>query len=467
MLGPDDHAATVDALLVELDVADGAVRALYQELAADPDLAGEYEPRLKELHARRLDLAQRVGLASLARRRAALVPEAIPEVPSVEAAPVETVAARSSPAPVGEVEEDEGPPSAPASHAQIAEWTSTVQSTGLGVGMNSAPSDSTAWPLVLHALMETLGPPRALDTSIGIIEETDALDAVSVPERQTQWARLPRNVQQVWLSVLVARTRALKELPSSSDATKTRVKEIIARYPPWAKTHNPGHVNGMQVKHGPAHGAWVEDAWDDWKTLESLLGEELEPPSSVVPRKKAKRPGSGDVDEPEIEPAWPPLRDRARAPRPSSSEAILESQTANASNGPSSLHRSSGPRLKARARWRPPSSASRRARTGWCSCSNRSCSTSSRTPSSRQRRRRACPGRSSRGTGSRPSSTAWSGSSVGREASPQRRRRTGASGRGNPCDGGGVAPGSRTRRLCRQEGRSRGASARKHPRSAC
>ena len=60
----------------------------------------------------------------------------------------------------------------------------------------------------------------------------------------------------------------------------------------------------MQVKHVPAHGAWAEDARDDWKTLESLLGEELEPPSSVVPRKKAKRAGSGDVDEPEIDPAW-------------------------------------------------------------------------------------------------------------------------------------------------------------------
>jgi hypothetical protein len=70
MLVPGDHPPDVDALLVELEEADGAVLALYRELAADPDLAGQYEPRLKDLHARRLDLAQRVGLASLARRRA-------------------------------------------------------------------------------------------------------------------------------------------------------------------------------------------------------------------------------------------------------------------------------------------------------------------------------------------------------------------------------------------------------------
>jgi hypothetical protein len=54
MLVPGDHPPDVDALLVELEEADAAVRALYRELAADPDLAGAYEPRLKDLHTRRL-----------------------------------------------------------------------------------------------------------------------------------------------------------------------------------------------------------------------------------------------------------------------------------------------------------------------------------------------------------------------------------------------------------------------------
>jgi hypothetical protein len=304
MLGPDDHAPDLDALLAQLDEADAAVRAIYGELAADPDLAGEYEPRLKELHARRLDLARRVGLASLARRRTEAMPNVTAEVHSVVVAPLAAVVAPPSSKSV-DLKEPDGPPSAPASEAQIAEWTSTVHSTGLGVGLKGGPSGGTAWPLVLHELMEALGPPRTLDTSIGIIDETDALDTVGTPDQQAKWARLPRNAQQVWLSVLVARTRALKDLPSSGDATKTRVKEIIARYPPWAKAHSPGHVNGMQVKHVPAHGSWAEDAREDWKTLETLLGEELEPSSSVVPKKKVKRAGSDDVDEPEIDPAWP------------------------------------------------------------------------------------------------------------------------------------------------------------------
>jgi hypothetical protein len=94
------------------------------------------------------------------------------------------------------------------------------------------------------------------------------------------------------------------ELPSTGDATKARVKEIIGRYPPWAKAHSPGHVNGMQVKRAPVHGSWAHDARDGWKALDDLLGEEFEPPSSVVPKKKAKRTASEDVDEPDIEPGW-------------------------------------------------------------------------------------------------------------------------------------------------------------------
>jgi hypothetical protein len=68
--------------------------------------------------------------------------------------------------------------------------------------------------------------------------------------------------------MLVARTHALKELSSMGDATKARVKEIIGRYPPWAKAHGPGHVNGMQVKHAPVHGMegcrWPTKSEESW-----------------------------------------------------------------------------------------------------------------------------------------------------------------------------------------------------------
>ncbi|MHB8696306.1 MAG: hypothetical protein ACYDHH_34260 [Solirubrobacteraceae bacterium] len=199
----------LDGLLDALDQADVALRSLYQRLAEDPDLASQIETGLRELQARRLDLAQRAGLAALAARRAlALTIE--PQSAAIDPpAATDAVASVTAPAPVAEDPPPE--PAPPASDAQLAQWKSTVRTNGLGSGLTSAPSSATAWPFVLHELMETVGPPREHDTSVATVEEIDALDEGSTCERQLQWVRLPKHVQQIWLSMLVARTRVLKE----------------------------------------------------------------------------------------------------------------------------------------------------------------------------------------------------------------------------------------------------------------
>jgi hypothetical protein len=295
-----DPAALLDAL----DVADDALRETYLQLARDPDRASELEPALRELHGRRLELAQRLGLAILAQRRRATVVDVVPG--AVAAEPATT---RAETAPVVEPEEEVSAPPPPASAADVAQWKSAVASTGLGPRLDAAPSETTAWPLVLHELMTALGAPRSLSKALEIIDETEALEAVTAPERQEPWARLPRRMQQLWLAALVARTRALKDLPASDEGLRTRVKAIIGRYPPWAATYNPGHVNGMQVKHVPRHGTWLQDARECWSELDALLGEELavSAPASSAPKKKAKRVASDEDDEPDIDPAWPVL----------------------------------------------------------------------------------------------------------------------------------------------------------------
>jgi hypothetical protein len=310
-MDPGDAVASddLDGLLHALDEADAAVRAMYRKLVDDPDLASEYEPKLKELHARRLDLAQRVGLLVLARRRAsAEITDAPTEATPAVAEPVPVrdeangavVGAESEPEPTSE----ESPPSSvPASDVQVADWKSTVRTTGLGVGLRTAPSGATPWALVLHKLMDAMGPPQNLETSVGIIEEADALDDIATDDKQELWARLPRSVQQLWLSMLVARTRALKDLQSATPEVKARVKVIIGRYPGWAKTHAPGHVNGLQVKHVPEHGTWAQDAHHQWDALNALLGEDLVVRAPDPHKKKAKRPATGD-DVPEIESTW-------------------------------------------------------------------------------------------------------------------------------------------------------------------
>jgi hypothetical protein len=54
--------------------------------------------------------------------------------------------------------------------------------------------------------METLGPPRSLEASVNVIEEADGLDDIADDDKRELWVRLPKNTQQLWLSMLVART---------------------------------------------------------------------------------------------------------------------------------------------------------------------------------------------------------------------------------------------------------------------
>jgi hypothetical protein len=57
--------------LEQLDQADSALRTIYRQLAENPDAAPEYETALRELHRKRLELAQQVGVAALAEWRTA------------------------------------------------------------------------------------------------------------------------------------------------------------------------------------------------------------------------------------------------------------------------------------------------------------------------------------------------------------------------------------------------------------
>ncbi len=309
----------LDGLLEQLDEADRALRALYRQLADDPGLAPALDADVLDLRARRQDLAQRVGLALLARSRAepGLTTARAPTVdnaasrPPVEPAQVRPAELEPEPgASCDPLPESSPPASAPVSSEQLAQWTDAVRASGLGSapGRDAAP---IAWPLVLDQLMQALGPPRPLDTTLDVIDELEALDAIGTPEAQERWTLLPRTAGQAWLSLLVARTRALKELPSTTfEGSRERVRQIIGRYPPWAKQHTPGHVNGLQTRHAPSHGSWTRDASAWWTTLQKLLDEQtiLRPAAAPTRRKSLS---DGDVgrheDAPEsgTAPPWP------------------------------------------------------------------------------------------------------------------------------------------------------------------
>lgn len=297
-------------LLDELEAADTGLRRIYEELARDPDLAPARAKDISELTERRLDLARQVGLAALAaRRRAAEAahiaapPPSDGNIPSAVNGSADQV---ESPAAVSDVMVA-APPAAqradspPASAGDVAAWTQRIQESGLGNGFKTTPAAGPTWERILGNLMRELGAPRDDDETW---EDVEALDLISGSEHIALWPRLPREVQQVWLSMLVARTRAHRERAGGVEL-QARIKTVISRYPGWAKEYTPGHVNGLQVRHAPTGASWADDARALWHDLEQRLAEEIEhAPHSTRPTKTTKKKTAPPAPDSEPEEAF-------------------------------------------------------------------------------------------------------------------------------------------------------------------
>lgn len=306
----------LEPLLNELDQADAALRAMYRKLVDEPDLANDCTSALTELRAKRLDLARQVGLRVLAHRRKALADGAIPtstpspaataanEASDAPSAVVESAPVTAEPA---EVPRRDGSPTL-ATEAAVAEWTDAARNGALGAQVTVEEHWTSSWSVTLDELMTLVGPPRDLATSVGLVDELDALDAVASDDRLEQWTRLPKHVQQQWLSMLVARTRVLQQLPLLAVDTKVRVKEMVGRCAAWAKAFTPGHVNGLQLRHAPLDGAWARDVVRHWAALEEIA-EAAHPslPPAAPSTRRAKRAPRDTDDEPAVEPDWPLL----------------------------------------------------------------------------------------------------------------------------------------------------------------
>ena len=161
------------------------------------------------------------------------------------------------------------------------------------------------WEETLGKLMERLGPARDLDFDIE--GEIEALDRVGKEPLLAQWAQLPRHIQLRWLSLLVTRTRAVKDHSLSADI-RAAVKTVISRYPSWAATHNPGHVNGLQLAHTPEGATWSDDARAHWDWLKTVRAEEPETASRQSYRAREKprnKPSEENDDGCAVDPTWP------------------------------------------------------------------------------------------------------------------------------------------------------------------
>jgi hypothetical protein len=120
---------------------------------------------------------------------------------------------------------------------------------------------------LLRDLMLAVGEPRDLAADPGLVHEVEALEAATQLTEQERWKNLSRELQRSWLSMMVARTRGLKERIPLPPGMWGRINQILIRYPVFAKSAAPGHVNGLQAAHKSEGKSWRMDALTYWQDL--------------------------------------------------------------------------------------------------------------------------------------------------------------------------------------------------------
>jgi uncharacterized protein len=126
---------------------------------------------------------------------------------------------------------------------------------------------------MLATFLDLAKPPRDISTTMGVVDELDALEALG--DTMERWPALPKSVQRHLLAMLVARVRAVKETGGLSPGLRLQVRHILALCPPYAKKNPMGaHVNGLQVAHVAQGVSWQADAHDLWNMLTAAVGKQ-------------------------------------------------------------------------------------------------------------------------------------------------------------------------------------------------
>ncbi|MFI5296682.1 MAG: hypothetical protein ACHREM_01175 [Polyangiales bacterium] len=287
-------------LLETLDEADTALRAMYRELADDPDRLGD-GGALSVLQRRRLDLATLTGLAMLAASRAQ------------RAADADVVA--SAPEPVSDAEPVVVAPPVPAE--TVKAWAERFQKERKGVVLCSTsaraappPAPLVAPPLrgevMLATLLRQLGAPRTLAEESQLLAEIEALESIASEDSIRRWEAIPRSLYATWLSMIVVRVRAAREICGA--VHQSRMRKVIGDCAAWARDNRPEWVNGLQFAHVPKGTTWDADGRELWDTLQTALETRnvdgpLRPHSAAprtVPKKEDAEPVSVADEEPPL-----------------------------------------------------------------------------------------------------------------------------------------------------------------------
>jgi hypothetical protein len=318
-------SADLGALLEMLDQADTAVRALYRQLADNPDLASEYEAGLRELQRKRLELAQQVGVAALAEWRAApgerqssleesgtlelrgtlpSEPEPGPAVPAL-AEPASVEAPVTAPTPPPPASESPLDVPAPVSARQLEEFKAAFSAPASTPPIVPRKDDRT----LLLTLATHVSIAEEVSTSGAFEHEVEQLERAASEERQKRWRDMSRDAQVRWLSLLVAWAKALEDDGVRLQESTSHVATAFRALRTFSIHDNPGFVHGFARTAAPRWGGtWRMDA------LYHLREIRPEPvPAPVKPKAPTRGKAAAAEEEEDVGPeqeelaGWPHL----------------------------------------------------------------------------------------------------------------------------------------------------------------
>jgi hypothetical protein len=112
---------------------------------------------------------------------------------------------------------------------------------------------------VLRGLVRHAGDAAEPASDADVIRELRALEEITADT--TNWTLLSTPLQQLWLTYLNARTRALGDRVQQNDhPLMKRLRHVIWQLNEFSRVTRPGHINGMQQQHEPVGVSWATDA---------------------------------------------------------------------------------------------------------------------------------------------------------------------------------------------------------------
>jgi len=179
-----------------------------------------------------------------------------------------------------------------------------------------APAPQVSVAVVLHALLDRIGPPPA---DLGPEErelETDRLEQGTSEDTIREVRLLPNDVQRAYLRLVTARLNAVRAAVGSDLLMRERVGRLLGIIRDYTREHRPGAVYGLSRDHEPKGGSWAADSHHLWSRL---ARDDDDAPISRSAPVQARRSVETDEDDeerdspgPEPEwPLWPFVRERS------------------------------------------------------------------------------------------------------------------------------------------------------------